>query len=61
MLQQAQQADTQRDLQLNEQVAQNAQLQHRNEVLQEQIRTRGNVNFLLVYRTLTHSDKILEP
>ena len=46
MLQQAQQADTQRDLQLNEQVAQNAQLQHRVEVLQEQIRTRGNFNFL---------------
>ena len=59
MLQQTQQADTQRDLQLNEQVAQNAQLQHRNEVLQEQIRTRGNVKFLLEDRILTHSDKIL--
>ena len=60
MLQQTQQADTQRDLQLNEQVAQNAQLQHRNEVSQEQIRTRGNFNFLLVYRIPTHSDKSLE-
>ena len=44
MLQQTQQAEAQKEVQFNEQVAQNAQLQHRNEVLQEQIRMRGNFN-----------------
>ena len=44
VLQQTQQADTQKDLQLNETVAQNTQLQQKVEVLQQQIRTRGNVS-----------------
>ena len=43
MLQQTQQADTQKDLQLNEKVAQNAQLQQKIEVLQTQIRNRGKL------------------
>ena len=43
MLQQTQQADTQKDLQLNEKVAQNAQLQQKIEVLQTQIRNRGTL------------------
>ena len=43
MAQQAQQADTQKDLQLNEQVAQITQLQQKIEVLQQQMRNRGNV------------------
>jgi len=42
MLQQTQQADTQKDLQLNEKVAQIDQLQQKIEVLQTQIRNRGN-------------------
>ena len=43
MAQQAQKADTQKDLQLNEQVAQITQLQQKIEVLQQQMRNRGNV------------------
>ena len=43
MLQQTQQADTQKDLQLNEKVAQNAQLQQKIEVLQTQMRNRGTL------------------
>ena len=43
MLQQTQQADTQKDLQLNEKVAQNAQLQQKIEVLQNQMRNRGKL------------------
>ena len=61
VLQLRQQADAQKEVQLNEQVAQNAQLQDRVEVLQRQIRNRGNVNVLLVSRILNHSQKILGP
>lgn len=42
MLQQTQQADTQKDLQLNEKVAQIDQLQQKIEVLKTQMRNRGN-------------------
>ena len=57
MLQQTQQADTQKDLQLNEKVAQNAQLQQKIEVLQTQMRNRGTLfmilNFIKTWNSLT--------
>ena len=47
ILQQTQQADTQKDLQLNEKVAQNAQLKQKIEVLQTQMRNRGTLFMIL--------------
>ena len=61
MAQQVQQADTQKDLQLNEQVAQITQLQQKIEVLQQQMRNRGNVIVFHLRHVLISHGKIYFP